>query len=405
MSWKDKAIELCKRYGAPAKFAAKMILGSVLPGSPVVVELVSEILDCVHETAKDQLTFEDRPLAATAEDLRRVEDMLAVLANDLAPLMAQVAAFEDMPDRAAKLLDVAMATDERCQTAVRRLDQLARRFDRLEKQNDDILKGQGYASAMLAEMLPLMRHMSGVADFVADLHAANLRIDEFRTCLHEFQEAARAFSAGRIAEAGTQFSKVAQAQPLSSAGAVALAAAKAAGQDFQAAEQSIARAARLRPEDKELAELHQRVTVASRGPTPRERDASGSASRQPKVGDTLDGWRLDLLLGHGGWGRVFKASRGDEIRALKVMHPELSRDPLFVERFKKEILTLASLRGHKHLIAIESFGYAADAACWYFVMELIVGTSLERYLQRRGALTLPQARPVFLELAEGLAAA
>jgi len=59
MSWKDRAIELCKRYGAPAKFAAKTILGAVLPGSPVVVELVSEILD---------------PLAATA--------------NDLAPLMA-----------------------------------------------------------------------------------------------------------------------------------------------------------------------------------------------------------------------------------------------------------------------------------------------------------------------------
>jgi hypothetical protein len=162
-----------------------------------------------------------------------------------------------------------------------------------------------------------------------------------------------------------------RSQPRSAA-ATALAGAKAAGQDFLAAEQSIACAAHLRPDDPELAELRRRVTVASRGATPREQSAPSAASRQPlKVGDTLDGWRLDLLLGHGGWGRVFKASRGSEVRALKVMHLELSRDPLFVERFKKEILTLAGLRGHKHLIAIDNFAYAAEAACWYFVMELI----------------------------------
>jgi len=65
MGWKDKAIELCKRGGAPAKFIAKMDLGAVLPGSPAVVDLIGEILDCVHETAKDQLIFEERALDAT----------------------------------------------------------------------------------------------------------------------------------------------------------------------------------------------------------------------------------------------------------------------------------------------------------------------------------------------------
>jgi serine/threonine protein kinase len=406
MSWKDRAVELCKRFGTPVKFAVKMVLGAVLPGSPAVVDLIGEILDCVHQTAKDQPTFEDRPLAASAEDLRRVEDMLALLSDDLAPLVAQVARLEQVPQMAAQVLDVALATDAHCQATVRKLDTLARRFDRLEKQNDEILKGQGYATAMLSEMLPLMRHLSGIADFVADIQAAHLQIDDFRACLHEFQKAARAFSAGRISEAGTQFESVARAQPMSSAAAVALAAVKAAEQDFLAAEKSIARAARLRPDDAKLAELHRSVTVASRGATPRQQSAStGSSRQQSKVGDTLDGWRLELLLGHGGWGCVFKASRGSEVRALKVMHPELSRDPLFVERFKKEILTLAGLRGHQHLVAIDNFGYAAEAASWYFVMELIVGTSLELYLEKHGALTLPQARPLFLALADGLAAA
>lgn len=44
MGWKDKAIELCKRCGAPVKFAAKKALGAVLPGSPAVVDLIGEVL-------------------------------------------------------------------------------------------------------------------------------------------------------------------------------------------------------------------------------------------------------------------------------------------------------------------------------------------------------------------------
>jgi molecular chaperone DnaK len=402
MSWKDRAIELYKRFGAPAKFAAKMILGAALPGGSAVVDLVGEVLDCVHETAKDNLTVE----RASTADLQRVEEILAVLANELNPLMAQMTALADLPEKAAQVLDAAMATDEHCRQALHRLDHLARRFDRLEEQNKKLLEGQGYAAGMLVEMLPLMRRMVGVADYIDDLCTAGVSAADFRSCLHEFQDAARAFRAGRIAEAERHFQKAAQSQPRSAAAATALAGAKAAGQDFLAAEQSIVRAARLRPDDPELAELHRRVTMASQGAMPREQAGLSSAWRQPpKVGDTLDGWRLDLLLGHGGWGRVFKASRGSEVRALKVMHPELSRDPLFVERFKKEILNLAGLRGHKHLITIDNFGYAAEAACWYFVMELIEGMSLEWYLQRRGALTLRQARPLFLAVADGLAAA
>ncbi|MGH7169857.1 MAG: serine/threonine-protein kinase [Gemmataceae bacterium] len=412
MGVKDKAIAFCKRFGklsglGAAKSAAKMALSALLPGGSVVVDLVEVVLDCVHETAKDQLIFVDRPLAASAEDLRRVEEMLGTLTDDLAPFMERVVRLEKRQDEVDRVFAEAMETlDERGRNALDHIDHLARRFDILEAQNKKLLQGQGYASGMLAEMLPLMRRMASVADFIEDLCKAGVSPSDFRSCLHEFQDAARAFRDGRIAEAGMRFQKAAQSQPQSAAAATALAGAKAAEQDFVAAEQSIARAARLRPDDAELAELHRRVTVASRGATPREPVASPGASRQPpKAGDTLDGWRLDLLLGHGGWGRVFKASRSSEVRALKVMHPDLSRDPQFVERFKKEILTLAGLRGHKNLVAIDSFGYAIEAGCWYFVMELIEGTSLERYLHKRGALTLAQARLVFLALADGLAVA
>ena len=145
---------------------------------------------------------------------------------------------------------------------------------------------------------------------------------------------------------------------------------------------------RLRPRDAELGELHRRVTEVSRGATPAEKPRG--TAEPPKVGAVLDGWRLELLLGRGGWGQVFKATRGGEERALKVMHPELSRDPLFVERFKAEILTLAGLRGDKDRgrRGEITFGFGKDADCWYFLMEFIKGVSLEQYLMRNGGLSV-----------------
>jgi serine/threonine protein kinase len=407
MSVKGKVLNLCMRFGAPAKFATKLILGATLPGAPAIVELVGQVLDCVHETAKDNLELDEPRLpAATPEDLKRVEDIIDVLTGDLATLMAQVATPETLPDMAAQVLEVTLATDERCRAALGRLDHLARCFDRLNEQNGKLLEGQGYAAGMLEEMLPLVRRLAGVADFVEELRAGGLPLADFRAHLHAFRDGARAFGQGRMAEAGTLLLRASQERPQSAVAAAALAAAQAAGHDLPAAEKSLARAVRLRPQDRELAELHRRVTEVSRGGTPPDVPPGHVSPRQPpRVGDVLDGWRLEQVLGRGGWGQVFRASRGGQVRALKVMHPDLSGDPAFVDRFKGEILTLAGLRGQKHLVEIHGFGYATDAACWYFLMEFIDGLSLEHLLKQRGALPPEQARQLFLAVADGLAAA
>ncbi len=183
------------------------------------------------------------------------------------------------------------------------------------------------------------------------------------------------------------------------------------GNDLAAAATTLGRAVRLRPSDAELGELHRRVTEVGRGATPVETPRVTAAP--PKVGAVLDGWRLEQLLGRGGWGQVFKATRDGEERALKVMHPELSRDPLFVERFTAEILTLASLRGdddrgrrgHEYVLKIHNFGFSRDADCWYFLMEHIKGVSLEQYLMKNRVLTVKQALTMFTRLADGLALA
>ncbi|HVS34163.1 MAG TPA: serine/threonine-protein kinase, partial [Gemmataceae bacterium] len=380
--------------------------GAVIPGGGAVVDLVEKALDCAHETLKDNLeASEAKTPPATAEDLQRVAEVLDVLNGDLGALTGKIASLEKLPLEASRTLEVAMATDVHCQAALRRLDDLARRFDRLEEQNRQLLKGQGYAAGILDDMLPLMKRTAGVADFVEEMRSAGLTLDEFRKVLREFQNAARALQAGRIEEAGRKYLETAKAQPTSAATATALAAVQMAEQKLPEAEETLARAVRLRSDDAELAELHRQVTSATRH-TQSQRPAGGASERKaPKIGDVLDGWRLDLLLGAGGWGQVFKASRHGQVRALKVMHPDLSQDPAFVDRFKQEIATLFKLRGHKHLVEIDNFGYAADAACWYFLMEFIDGQSLQQMLQKKGPLSVVQGIGLFLTVADGLAAA
>src|SRR5688572_18451222 len=87
------------------------------------------------------------------------------------------------------------------------------------------------------------------------------------------------------------------------------------------------------------------------------------------------------------------------------MHGELASDPLFVERFKREIMTLAKLGRHPHLVAIDGFGWATSHACWYFVMEWIDGINLEKHLSRSGPLAWSEAQSLFGRLADGLASA
>jgi parallel beta-helix repeat protein len=271
------------------------------------------------------------------------------------------------------------------------------RFDRLEAQQGQLLAGQ-------EEMLPLLRRTVGVCGFVEEMRDAGFGPDTFGQMLRSFQDALRLLGRGQVVEAEGALEKVAVARPQSAAAAVALAAAQAAGHRFVQAEQQLTRAVRLQPADSELAQLHQQVTALSRrGNTPVDRPAP--AMRQPAAGEVVDGWALERLLGRGGWGQVFRAAKAGRAMALKVMHAELSRDPAFVERFKREIMTLARLGKHAHLVEIDTFGYAAEQGCWYFTMEWIDGVSLEQYLAKKGPLTVEQAQRLFRDVADGLAVA
>src|SRR5262249_2905519 len=149
---------------------------------------------------------------------------------------------------------------------------------------------------------------------------------------------------------------------------VAVAAVQAVGHDLTSAQASLARAARRQPDDHEISYLSRHLTQATLLETRTAIEVPQAANR-PRVGEVLDGWTLEALLGSGGWGQVLRARKGDRLGALKVMHPELAAAPGFAERFRREIMTLLRLDPHPSLVQIQEFGCDLDRRCWYFVMD------------------------------------
>ena len=86
------------------------------------------------------------------------------------------------------------------------------------------------------------------------------------------------------------------------------------------------------------------------------------------LGQTLGKYRIEELIGSGGFAWVYKAFDPElEIHvALKVLKPQFAGDPTFEERFRREAATAAKLR-HPNIIKIYSVGRHGEAV--YFAMD------------------------------------
>jgi serine/threonine protein kinase len=95
------------------------------------------------------------------------------------------------------------------------------------------------------------------------------------------------------------------------------------------------------------------------------------------LGQTLGKYRIDELIGSGGFAWVFKAFDPElEIHvALKVLKPQFAGDETFEHRFRREAATAAKLR-HPNIIKIYSVGRDGDAV--YFAMDYYPSGLAER---------------------------
>ena len=95
------------------------------------------------------------------------------------------------------------------------------------------------------------------------------------------------------------------------------------------------------------------------------------------LGQTLGKYRIEELIGSGGFAWVYKAFDPElEIHiALKVLKPQFAGDETFEQRFRREAATAAKLR-HPNIIKIYSVGRSGEAV--YFAMDYYPGGLAER---------------------------
>ncbi len=123
-------------------------------------------------------------------------------------------------------------------------------------------------------------------------------------------------------------------------------------------------------------------------------------------GDMLhDTYRIDRLLGIGGTGEVYAATNtvSRKACAIKILKPELSRDPNFIELLRRELvrdIRSDAVVRYYDLLRSETLG-----GLHYLVMEYIDGPPLADVMQARGPLPPADLLQIARRAAEGLEAA
>src|SRR5271157_980580 len=116
-------------------------------------------------------------------------------------------------------------------------------------------------------------------------------------------------------------------------------------------------------------------------------------------------YRILSKLGEGGMGAVYKVEHTgfDELRAIKVLNPELTGDEKFHQRFKQEAYITRKLH-HPNAVRVEDIDLAEDG-CPFIVMEYIEGKSLDRVMQEQGPMPAQRVCAIAKQVAAALDAA
>jgi eukaryotic-like serine/threonine-protein kinase len=119
------------------------------------------------------------------------------------------------------------------------------------------------------------------------------------------------------------------------------------------------------------------------------------------AGSLVAGYRIERVLGVGGMGAVYLAANPTLPRfdALKVLSPELSRDPDFRARFIREADVAAALQ-HPQIVAVYNRGHTDDGQLW-IAMQFVDGTDADDAL-RAATMTPHRAVHIITEVAKAL---
>ena len=112
-------------------------------------------------------------------------------------------------------------------------------------------------------------------------------------------------------------------------------------------------------------------------------------------------YQVTHLIARGGMAMVYRAQDLLLNRpvALKILYPELSADPLFVERFRREAQAAAKL-SHPNIVPV--FDWGEDEGTYFIVMELVEGRSLAEVLRDGHVLTASRTAQLAAQVAAAL---
>ena len=124
----------------------------------------------------------------------------------------------------------------------------------------------------------------------------------------------------------------------------------------------------------------------------------------PRVGDVIDKYEIDGVVGRGGMGAVFRARHALTGRpvALKWMLPDPRADVAAVQRFLREARAMGRI-DHPNVVGVIDVGVGERSA--YLVMELLRGSSLRAHIERERTFAPARAVSLLLPALEGVAAA
>ncbi len=120
-------------------------------------------------------------------------------------------------------------------------------------------------------------------------------------------------------------------------------------------------------------------------------------------GETLLNQRYELVAqqGSGGMSVIYRAldrSLGRMV-AVKILRPNLTKDPELLEKFQQEARTFAMM-SHPNIVTIHDVGN--DGATHYIVMEMVDGDDLKKLIKSRGSLTIDRALDLGIQICAAL---
>src|SRR5579871_3627044 len=123
-----------------------------------------------------------------------------------------------------------------------------------------------------------------------------------------------------------------------------------------------------------------------------------------RIGARLCGrYEIRRVVADGGMGRVYEGidKQNDTRVAVKVLHDEVAKDEVSLERFKREY-EISALLPHEHIVKVLDFQRDLVSKTWFLVMEFLDGEELRYVLKREKVLPPERLVRMLSQVAIGL---